>query len=1165
MADRPEAGSSQTSHKTNIFVSYSRKDSAFIDVLVTALSARGYDVRIDRSDITKGEEWWKRIVDLIVSSTLVVFVISPDSIVSPVCTDEVQLTQRLGKRIVPLLWRNGPGLAIPRGLSERDWVSFEAFEPAVGAYENPTFASALAELETAINLDDVLWVREHAQWLKRALDWDGAGRPQDAVMRAREITAAQLWIGHKPANAQAVPNIVSEFISASLVKEQHDREELFTRERQISAGLQRLVAEAAASLRAQGRYSSAMRVALAGEPTETEVKERGFTSEPTRRAHLAASAHSSLCLVCLSGHCAPVRHAAFSPDGSRVITASADKTARLWDAETGAELARLVHDDGVSIAAFSFDGARVVTVSGDTWETATGHIVFDRWQARIWDSGSGAELARLPHGTEIASAAFSPDGTQLLTASSEGAWLWDVRTGFKLDRLTHGNEWSRRGAFNPDGTRLVTHSATPSRKEATLWERVSGSSGSAWRAVAVLAGDIRSAAGFSFDGSLLLTASESLAQLWDARTGAKIADLSSSGKIACASISPDGDQVVTAERSTVQLWGPRLKWPRDSDSEPDIAWVKLVRLEHSKGVNAAVFSPDGARILTASDDKTARLWDADTGAELARLVHDERVAAAVFSSDGARVITSSDDKTARLWDVGSIGPIIRLLHVRLAVFSPDGARVLTASDDKTARLWDADTGMEFARLVHDQPVAAAFNRNGTRVVTASADETARLWDAETGAELARLVHDQAVAAADFSPDGARVLTASNDKTARLWDADTGAELARLVHDEPVTAGVFSRDGVRVLTVSNDKTARLWDADTGAELLHLGHNSSVIRATFSPDGTRIITNADRSDLSKGGAVRIWDATKGKEITLLRGHESHLTAAAFNPAGSQVVTASADKTARLWDAETGAELARLVHDDGVSIAAFSSDGARVVTVSGDATYETAAGHMVFDRWQARIWDSGSGAELARLPHGTEIASAAFSPDGTRLVTASDAAAQVWDVHTGLKLASFANDGKVRYAVFSPDATRLVIRLENDTIALWDTIWLTKFHDEALVRAAARTRLVGELRLTEAELRMLHPLLGKVGLDVLSRWLKPSPDDSAIEAILDQRRRHRGLALALARKDWAERADTVRAVLAELSAAAARTASKRTERGRLRCRALRIARSLLRPFRI
>ena len=281
---------SDTAAKTTLFISYSRKDSAVVDTLVKTLEGRGYDVRIDRSDIAKGEEWRKRIVDLIIDSTLVVFVISPASLTSPVCRDEVDLTKRLGKRIVPLMWRNPQGHAgIPEGLAERDWVSFET-----------EFEAALDKLERAINLDDVLWRREHAQWLKRATDWDRNGRLEGSLMRAGEITAAQSWANRRPQIPLAIPDVVTDFLNASLAKEERDREELLSRERRISASFQRLVGEEAGRAIAGHRFGSAMRIALAAEPIEDERK-RGITSEPTRHAYLAMAAQSSLCLVCLSG------------------------------------------------------------------------------------------------------------------------------------------------------------------------------------------------------------------------------------------------------------------------------------------------------------------------------------------------------------------------------------------------------------------------------------------------------------------------------------------------------------------------------------------------------------------------------------------------------------------------------------------------------------------------------------------------------------------------------------------------------------------------------------------------------------------------------------------------------------------------------------------------
>jgi TPR repeat protein len=224
-------------------------------------------------------------------------------------------------------------------------------------------------------------------------------------------------------------------------------------------------------------------------------------------------------------------------------------------------------------------------------------------------------------------------------------------------------------------------------------------------------------------------------------------------------------------------------------------------------------------VVTASHDKTARLWDARSGASLAVLEgHQDWVTSAAFSPDGQRVVTASHDKTARLWDARS-GASLAVLEghksgVYSAAFSPDSERVVTASSDKTARLWDARSGASLAVLEgHKSGVySAAFSPDSERVVTASSDKTARLWDARTGAPLTVLEgHKDSVSSAAFSPDGERVLTASEDNTGRLWDARTGAPLAALEgHASAVRSAAFSPDGERAVTASEDNSARLWE-------------------------------------------------------------------------------------------------------------------------------------------------------------------------------------------------------------------------------------------------------------------------------------------------------------------------------------------------------------------
>ena len=214
-------------------------------------------------------------------------------------------------------------------------------------------------------------------------------------------------------------------------------------------------------------------------------------------------------------------------------------------------------------------------------------------------------------------------------------------------------------------------------------------------------------------------------------------------------------------------------------------------------MRSAAFSPDGKRIVTASRDKTARLWDAESGKQIGEPLtgHTDAVLSAAFSPDGKRIVTASADKTARLWDAESGKQIGEPLTghtdaVWSAAFSPDGKRIVTASEDKTARLWDAESGKQIGEPLTghtDAVMSAAFSPDGKRIVTASWDKTARLWDAEKLAQAIRsgrshapssAIFDRssaAVGSAAFSPDGKRIVTASEDKTARLLRIFPGTE------------------------------------------------------------------------------------------------------------------------------------------------------------------------------------------------------------------------------------------------------------------------------------------------------------------------------------------------------------------------------------------------------
>ena len=274
--------------------------------------------------------------------------------------------------------------------------------------------------------------------------------------------------------------------------------------------------------------------------------------------------------------------------------------------------------------------------------------------------------------------------------------------------------------------------------------------------------------------------------------------------------------------------------------------VRLTLTGHDGEVLSAVYSPDGRRIVTASKDQTAKVWDAEMGTELFMLTgHDDQVWSAVYSPDGERIVTASGDRTAKMWDANTGQELMTLTGheggVMSAAYSANGQRIVTASNDKTAKVWDANTAKELLTLTGHggQVFSAAYSPDGQRIVTGSYDQTAKVWDAQTGTELLTLTgHDNVVWSAVFSPDGQRIVTASTDKTAKVWEAQTGTELMTLTgHESGGRSAAYSPDGQRIVTAGSwDYTAKVWEAQTGTEPLTLkGHDGSVLSAVYSEMG------------------------------------------------------------------------------------------------------------------------------------------------------------------------------------------------------------------------------------------------------------------------------------------------------------------------------------------
>jgi WD40 repeat protein len=300
--------------------------------------------------------------------------------------------------------------------------------------------------------------------------------------------------------------------------------------------------------------------------------------------------------------------------------------------------------------------------------------------------------------------------------------------------------------------------------------------------------------------------------------------------------------------------------------------------------------------------------------------HNAAVKHVIYSSDGAQLVTSSMDGTAKLWSTktgiltrtfsGHTGAIYGL------AINPAGTLLATSGADRTARLWDLASGRELRTFSgHAEKVwSVAFSSDGTRLVTASEDDTAKVWKVETGALLATLEGSRegiipfgyraGLVAASFSPDDTHLLTAGR-RSVRLWDAASYEKISSFDGSEGCLRGAsFSPDSTQLLFWGDNKL-QLLRFSTGEMLTFVGHNDWVSDVTFSSDGTQLIS------VSYDKTARVWNAEKGTLLHTLKGHRGFVKAVAAHPTQPQAATVSEDGVLRLWDLQTGNLLSACDH--------------------------------------------------------------------------------------------------------------------------------------------------------------------------------------------------------------------------------------------------------------
>ncbi|HEY8378937.1 MAG TPA: AAA-like domain-containing protein, partial [Nannocystis sp.] len=332
-------------------------------------------------------------------------------------------------------------------------------------------------------------------------------------------------------------------------------------------------------------------------------------------------------------------------------------------------------------------------------------------------------------------------------------------------------------------------------------------------------------------------------------------------------------------------------------------------LRHADAVYTAEFSHDGTRVLTASKDKTAHLWDAVSGKAIRNLDHGTAVLSAIFSRDDTRIFTVGADRTALLWNAATGDVLDRYPGVAVqprvsAGLSESGYSVYFLTGDRTARLVDIRTAKarDLPKTVSGFVTAIALAGADPVVATGGADGVTRLWDSESGALLVQLRrHAGAVTQIQFSPMGDRLVTVGDDGDARLWTV-AGAAVATLDHPDPVLGASFSLGGALVLTWSGSR-ASLWTSAGKPVVGFVEGRDAVRHAVLAPDDRRVAT------FGAGGVVKLWDPTRGDLAASLTGHTGQVLSVRFSPDGARLLTTSEDTTARLWNSANGQPVATL----------------------------------------------------------------------------------------------------------------------------------------------------------------------------------------------------------------------------------------------------------------
>ncbi len=948
----------QAESTSSVFISYSRRNKDFAVKLNDSLDNNGVNAWVDWEGIPLSSDWMDEITRAIEGADAFLFIITPDSLASEVCMQELELGLQYNKKLIPILHLEPEkGSTMHEALASTNWVYMR---------EQDDYDATLPKLIDTIQTD-LGWVRGHTRLLQRAKEWEANEKSKSFLLQGDDLEGAEGWLAEASAHeSREVVPLQAEYIQTSrqaATKRQRalligvslalvvsiglaifalfqrgiaiDQTELALENEAIAianeharATQQVLAEENEAQAIQNAILAQAQRAAAEARIYQTQAGELGtstllaidswqrspsFLAEDILRRNTSLSP-LPIAQVSQGGRIWRTKR---SPDGKYFATASEDATVCLWETENAAKKICVAHDKVVYDVVFSLDGSYFAAAGADG-------------TVRLWNVEDGALVKSFDFGgTTIWDLDLHPDGSKLAVSREDGfVSLIDLNDLDATPRIFGYESAVYMSVFSPDGR----------------WMGVGTSSGKTY--------------------------------LWNVEKNYFLEGATHTDEVYAVDFSADGRWMVTGGADSVAR-----------ASEVTQNGIARNVMTHGDWIEFIEFSPTGSWFATASDDNNLRIWDIETGIEKLRMEHNGFVMRMDISENGAWIASTGYDQTARVWDTVSGSEMI---HIPLEgrgssiLFNEEGTRLLVGDDKGNITLWDTSSLLtrlniiEFPELVHEARYSPdgeflVANTDQRNVWLLPVSNTLEIKDGTEGTEIIKiegLTYDLT-----FSPDSKWVAAAaSRINQAALYNFETESTMI-LDHGAKLYAFDFSPDSTQIVTAGGDKLLRFWYLESGTELSVIETPASLQAVAYHPDGVQLATSME-------GKIIIWDIEKKTEITHLL-HAGELHNIAYSNDGKWLATASSEGAIRLWDVENGYALfPTILRMNGqASALVFSPDSS--LLAAGSSNYF------------AYIWDIALGQEITRLPHSDVVTSVEFSPDGLELATVARKTLQLWDI--------------------------------------------------------------------------------------------------------------------------------------------------------------------------